>query len=1518
MNLLGRAALIDALASGDKTLLKAAATLAGYEELPEIMDVEVALPIMVAQRDETPPIQIQKEKSTQAQPTPLTPFCRLTRCEYLQPMQRATAEEETPISTEGWTEQDAKKAPDFSPLTRWVRLLPYLHRAAQCRTAGSRLDMHKIVSRLSQGEILQQLPHQPHSSWSSDIHIVLDRSDRLTPYWEDQTWLATRLTRLLPTATYKLAMFWEGMKEPAFADESHGDYQPPGAGGLVLVLGDLGSLSKQSNLQQTWHTFAQRLRNRDCRALALLPCSSSLPRSPHNSLWQTLHWERQPHLNADLREPLQKLLILLSPAIRIEPGLLRTVRRWQNMDAAIESLFWQHAALSGTSSLAATLEPKRAQDLRKQFDQLDQLSHSERLQLLKHIRDWRHKVPEEIWFEECVLNPGIHHLLHQPLEENASEALKNLQRMLQKDLEQAEQFFQHLGQKMLGGANVNLRYWYHHLKKRIPEPAKHVKTLQPALNRLWHSLSHDEANAPKPAGYNPADIPSQAPLRTFQVFRQTEHLHLIEAPHAEAAKADHNASWLGSLHTRNGQIVLEKVAKPRFWQQAPPAWASDWGWDEYGAWLAFQFKNVSQRLRWIPPGDFLMGSPDTEQGRYDDESPQHSVTLSQGFWLFDTPVTQVLWQAVMGDNPSYFQSPTRPVEQVSWDDAQRFIQQLNSALSGLHLTLPTEAQWEYACRAGTDTATYAGNLKILGERHAPILDDIAWYGGNCGVDFELEEGHDISGWSETQYQHQIGGTHPVAQKQANAYGLYDMLGNVYEWCGDYWQSAYPSDAQSDPTGPTEGSSLVQRGGSWDDGAHHVRSAFRYDSEPGVRYLDFGFRCALVQSEHPPVQATVGWVSDSVTQQASPQNRIELRQTQQKPPQSHVELRRDDSSSQDSHPPSRLTRSTQGEAVAPAHSSRPDWVTDMGRDEYGVWAEFNIKDHTQRLRWINPGTFLMGSPESEIDRDKDEIQHEVTLSQGYWLFDTAVTQGLWQAVMGDNSSRFKGDDRPVEKVSWEAAQAFIHTLNQQLLGLGLALPTEAQWEYACRANTQTPFHFGDNITPEQVNYNGKHPYAEGEKGLYRQKTILVKALPCNAWGLYQMHGNVREWCQDWFGSYQREASIDPTGATEGTYRVVRGGSWFDLVRFVRSAYRTDDTPGLRGGSIGFRCALVQSELQPEQLEEAQPVLGEAFAREPHRQHPPQGEAAGHLDITHTTDYQLPCAFDNDLILRTDSTVLHFNHLLCPAWADAIGHDQYGLWTDIVIEALPKQPGDAERPIRQRLRWIPPGRFLMGSPDDEPERKSDEIQHEVTLTEGFWLFDTTVTQALWTAVQSDNPSRFKGEEHPVEKVSWEDSQAFIKQLQNTFKDALRGFTLCLPTEAQWEYAGRAGTQTPFSFGHNITPEQVNYNGYHPYNNGEKGEYRKKNLPVKALPCNAWGLYQMHGNVWEWCQDKFDQYQREAQINPTGAAEGTSRVVRGGSWDSNARYVRSAFRYYDEPVGRFYYIGFRCALVGRVSAA
>lgn len=212
-------------------------------------------------------------------------------------------------------------------------------------------------------------------------------------------------------------------------------------------------------------------------------------------------------------------------------------------------------------------------------------------------------------------------------------------------------------------------------------------------------------------------------------------------------------------------------------------------------------------------------------------------------------------------------------------------------------------------------------------------------------------------------------------------------------------------------------------------------------------------------------------------------------------------------------------------------------------------------------YIKPGTFMMGSPSHEKGRYNNEKQHQVTLTRGFYMQTTEVTQGQWKAVMGSNPSRFKGDDLPVEQISWNDVQEFIRRLNQREGGDKYRLPTEAEWEYACRAGRTTRFSFGDDESRL-----GEYAWYDGNSG---SRTHPVAQKKPNAWGLYDMHGNVWEWCQDRYGDYPSGSVTDPEGPSSGSYRVIRGGSWVNEPRFVRSANRGRSYPDYRNYNLGFR-------------------------------------------------------------------------------------------------------------------------------------------------------------------------------------------------------------------------------------------------------------------------------------------------------------------------------------------------------------
>lgn len=478
--------------------------------------------------------------------------------------------------------------------------------------------------------------------------------------------------------------------------------------------------------------------------------------------------------------------------------------------------------------------------------------------------------------------------------------------------------------------------------------------------------------------------------------------------------------------------------------------------------------SIGMKFVAIPAGEFDMGSPTTEQGRFESEKLHH-VKITKPFMMATTTVTQAQWIALMGSNPSYFRAGKEgsntprakdftdkqdnlPAEQISWNDAVQFCEKL-SVKEGRHYRLPTEAEWEYACRAGTATRYGDGSL-----------DDVAWYAANSG-----------------------NRVHDVAARKPNRWGLYDMLGNVWQWCSDGW-GTYDGDGV-DPKGSDDGAFRVNRGGSWTADPSNCRAAMRRKFAPGNRNFDVAFRVCLDSG------------SSAATPVATP--------------------------------------------ATPAVSSPIAAYTNS---------------ISMRFMRVEPGEFDMGSPTTEQGRFDGETLHHVKITKPFLMGSTLVTQGQWKAIMGKNPAGTRGDDLPVVEVSWQDASAFCEQLSAKE-GKHYRLPSEAEWEFACRAGTQTPFSFGDG----DINDFAWH------KANSQGQIHAVATKKPNRWGLFDMQGNVFQFCSDGFGPYEGD-STDPKGNEQNPLRVIRGGSYQNPAEYCRAACRKSFPRAERGGHIGFRVCL----------------------------------------------------------------------------------------------------------------------------------------------------------------------------------------------------------------------------------------------------------------------------------------------------------------------------------------------------------
>jgi formylglycine-generating enzyme required for sulfatase activity len=531
----------------------------------------------------------------------------------------------------------------------------------------------------------------------------------------------------------------------------------------------------------------------------------------------------------------------------------------------------------------------------------------------------------------------------------------------------------------------------------------------------------------------------------------------------------------------------------------------------------------------------------------------------------------------------------------------------------------------------------------------------------------------------------------------------------------------------------------------------------------------------------------------------------------------------------------------GISAADVRRAQEAWAKYLGRQVEETFEVANGVKMTFVL--IPPGKFLMGSPEGEKDRNQSETPHEVTITEPFYLGKTEVTQAQYEPLMGENPSKFKEPDRPVEKVAWEAARDYAVRLTKKRDDRHeYRLPTEAEWEYACRGGrpSSMPFGVGDGRTlcSREANFDGNHPYGDADKGPNLQSTCRVGSFSPNALGLLDMHGNVWEWCADWYGPYPTVAVTNPTGPLTGSYRVLRGGCWRGFGTICRAADRYLLEPNSVTDCKGFR--LARSASPSVLVVPRKPDLGRVEYARPNP-----------LDCTGTD------GISAGEVQRAQE-----------AWAKYLGRQ--------IEETVAIADG-----VTMTFVLVPPGRFRMGSPADEKERDGEnETLHEVTLTEPFDMGKTEVTQAQYQAITRQNPSGgIHRADMPVEAASWYDARDCAEILMKRRGD---GHNYRLPTEAEWEYACRGGRPSSMPFGvgdgRTLSPQDANFGGnFLLQRAGQRGAVCYG--PVGSYPPNALGLCDMHGNVWEWCADWYGPYPQGSATNPIGPAQGSRKVVRGG---------------------------------------
>ena len=905
----------------------------------------------------------------------------------------------------------------------------------------------------------------------------------------------------------------------------------------------------------------------------------------------------------------------------------------------------------------------------------------------------------------------------------------------------------------------------------------------------------------------------------------------------------------------------------------------------------FEINGVKFTMVKVEGGTFTMGAT-AEQGDEVDENelPTHQVTLST-YSIGQTEVTQELWQAVMGENPSWLGYPSKdrmqcPVDWITWAHCQEFIARLNE-LTGRNFRLPTEAEWEFAARGGNRSQGY----KYAGSN---TLEDVAWYVENSSTDPIIDRaGVPDPGLS----------TRCVALKQPNELGLYDMSGNVRELCQDRY-GAYSNMAQTDPVGPAALTELVYRGGSAFSDTDECRLSHRTPTL-WTDFWAYGMRLALDEAESPKFSMSKNTVQVFIGESKT------------------VNVLNGHGTYTVTGGDSYVDIDMEGDCLTitgKAEGTATIYVTDNATGVTTAFTAIVYVDseimNGMRMVKVEGGTFMMGATAEQGSdwRENEQPAHEVTVSS-FYMAETEFRQDFARALLGFDPSYFHYDppmemhtregrsgytpyeyttymiDCPVEQISWYDCQRVIARLNKST-GRHFRLPTEAEWEYAARGGKFSQgykYPGSDSIGEVKLDWNG---------------TRVIPSMKPNELGLSNMSGNVWEWCQDFYGDYSGAAQTDPTGPMAGSKHVTRGGGWNSDARDCRVSSRDGLRPEYMAPYLGMRLVHDMEDSPKFRLSETVIELELRYK-------------AFISILNGSGNYDFTVAEGADRV----GALIDGNTLVVIAGAPGVStiyvtDDATGATTVLVVvvpEAEPVTETFTVNGVSFTMKAVDGGVMKMGAQDwPENEASDNETPPHLVRLSGFSIGETEVTQALWQAVMGSNPSYFMGDlNRPVESVSWKDCQQFITKLNQ-----LTGRTFRLPSEAEWEYAAAYGLNAFDFYNHasmysgSVVIDDVAWY----YDNSCAvgiGDPSYGTHRVKTKRANALGLYDMSGNVWEWCQDWYGAYSDEPQCSPTGPATGSYRVLRGGSWCNSAKYSRVSCRNYNDPDYAEYHIGLRLAL-------
>ena len=1032
----------------------------------------------------------------------------------------------------------------------------------------------------------------------------------------------------------------------------------------------------------------------------------------------------------------------------------------------------------------------------------------------------------------------------------------------------------------------------------------------------------------------------------------------------------------------------------------------------------------------VEKGSFTMG--DTWGDGYDDEKPTHEVMLTYDFYIgkYETTFDEydAFCEATGRSKPDNWGwgRANRPVINVSWWDAIAYCNWLSekeklpkaydnngnfldkdgrvttdpSKVVGYRL--PTEAEWEYTARGGNKSKGY----KYAGSDN---VDDVAWYDSNSG-DKYLTGDLDWDTIMENNCK-----THEVGKKSPNELGVYDMSGNVWEWCSDgYDNNYYSKSPTTNPYNSTGGSFRIYRGGSWYGYVTGTRVAFRFNYDPEYAFGDMGFRVTRTvpsEGENRPYQSLTP-CNPNPSDKATGQSLTVTLSWGSYPDGDTVtyDVYFDTNTKPTTKVSSNQVENTFNRSNL-SYGTTYYWKV-VAKDSKGATTEgpiWSFSTHIDLTLYkpstvvppvilVEKGSFTMGGTWGD-GYDNEKPTHKVTFTYNFYIgkYETTFDEyDAFREATGRNKPYDEGwgrGTRPVIWVSWNNAVAYCNWLSEKenlpkaydnngnLLDkdgrittdpskvIGYRLPTEAEWEYAARGGSKSKgykYSGSDNVDDVAwYRQNSGDKYLTGDLDWNTMmenncRTHEVGKKAPNELGIYDMSGNVWEWCSGLYGDYSSSAQTNPYNSTAGSDRVYRGGGWSYNAADVRVADRHIYSPTGKNSVLGFRiCRTVPYEGENRSpLSPSNPGPSDKATSQP-TTITISWECSDPDGDTLTYDVYFGTSINPRLLPKVSTSqsgkTLNRSNLSYDTtyyWKvvakDAKGATTEGPVWKFTTQSAPTASSYTPSGIVPSMVLVEKGSFTMGDTWGDGYSDDEQPTHKVTFTYDFYIgkYETTFDEydAFCNATGRSKPEDegWGRANRPVIYVSWWDAIAYCNwlsqkeglpvayrlkgevnegQLLDSSGDLTTDITKVvgyrLPTEAEWEYATRGGNR---SEGYKYSgSDNVDDVAWYWRNSGDKyltGDWdyetimenncRTQEVGKKAP--NELGIYDMSGNVWEWCSDWYGSYSSSAQTNPYNSTAGSYRVIRGGCWNNAETYVRVAIRYRFSPTYAGYVIGFR----------